>query len=113
MKPDIKPEPLRVYPVGKADREVIDETFGGLHEQERMEWMKKQTKYGYPVFVVWKTVQLPGKDPERRERAVIDIRGLNRIAEDDYYPLSLQEDILGMVAGCGYISTLDATLFFY
>ena len=37
LKPDIKSEPPRVYPISKADREVINKIFGGLHKQERIE----------------------------------------------------------------------------
>ena len=32
LKPDVKPEPPRAYPVDKADREIINEIFSGLHE---------------------------------------------------------------------------------
>ena len=54
-----------------------------------MEWTETKTPYGYPVFVVYKTVELPGKPPERKGRVVVDIRGLNKNAEDDLYPMPL------------------------
>ena len=32
LKLDIKPEPPRVYPINKADREVINKIFNGLYK---------------------------------------------------------------------------------
>ena len=32
LKPDIKPEPFKIYPINKADREVINKIFSGLHK---------------------------------------------------------------------------------
>ena len=37
LKLNIKLKPLRVYPINKADREIINKIFSGLHEQERIE----------------------------------------------------------------------------
>ena len=44
---------------------------------------------------------------------MVDIRGLNKIAEDDCYPMPLQIDITSAVAGARFITTVDATSFFY
>jgi hypothetical protein len=35
---------------------------------------------------VWRTVHHPGKEPERKGRVVVDIRGLNRITEVESEP---------------------------
>jgi hypothetical protein len=50
---------------------------------------------------------------EKKERVVVDIRGLNQIVESDFYSMSLQADIIGAVSGAKYISAIDATAFFY
>ena len=44
---------------------------------------------------------------------VIDIRGLNAITEDDSYPLPLQSNIISLIAGYEFISTIDAVGYFH
>ena len=112
IQPEAKIESAKVYPLGPADRKFVDEVFDKLHEQGRMEYTSQPTPHGYPVFVVWRTV--PGPDgPERKGRVVVDIRGLNKIAVTDSYPMPLQSDITSSVAGCRYISVFDAAGFFH
>jgi hypothetical protein len=72
-----------------------------------------QSQLEYPVFVVWKTIKLPGKPQEKKGRVVVDIRGLNKNSEDDPYPMPLQSDIIAAVQGANYISTMDVPQFFY
>ena len=102
----------RVYPVGVKDQEFIDETFDKLHKQGKMEWSNSPTPFGYPVFVVWKTVIKDGKSV-RKGRAVVDIRGLNQITQTDAYPMPAQTDIIAAVSGCSHISIVDAQGYFY
>jgi len=94
--------------MGPKDRELIDEVHDKLHDQQRMEWSQEPSPFGFPVFVVWKNVE--GK---RKGRVVVDIRGLNKITLTDAYPMPLQTDITSAVAGCQYITTVDATSFFH
>ncbi len=109
LKPDAKPKPGRVYPLGSRDRDVLDKTFDELHRQGKLHWSTQPTSFSYPAFVVWR--ELPGG--ERKGRVVVDIRGLNEIAESDTYPLPLQSDIISAVAGYDYISTVDARAWFH
>ena len=44
----------RVYPLGTEGRQVVDDTFDGLHAQDKMSWTIKGTPFSFPVFVVWK-----------------------------------------------------------
>ena len=44
---------------------------------------------------------------------MVDIRGLNKIAINDAYPLPLQSDIIVAVQGSSHISTVDGTNFFH
>lgn len=99
----------KIYPLGIKDREVVDRVFDELHEQGRLEYTKNATPFSYPVFVVWKT--LPNE--KRKSRPVVDIRGLNDLILRDAYASPLQSEIVGMLAGCRYISVVDATSFFY
>lgn len=108
LKPDAKIEAAKVYPLGLTDRQLVDDTFDKLHEQGRMEYTSQPTPHGYPVFVVWRTV-----GTERKGRVVVDIRGLNKIAVTDTYPMPLQSDITAAVAGCQYITVVDAASFFH
>lgn len=112
LQPGAKVEAAKVYPLGPADRQFVDDVFDKLHAQGRMEYTAQPTPHGYPVFVVWRTVPGPN-GPERKGRVVVDIRGLNKIAVTDSYPMPLQSDITSAVAGCQYISVFDAAVFFH
>jgi hypothetical protein len=98
----------KVYPLRPKDREFLDEVHDKLHQQGRMEWTQKPTPSGFPVFVVWKEV-----DGKRKGRVVVDIRGLNKVTVADAYPLPLQTDVTSAVAGCYFISVVDASAFFH
>lgn len=111
--PGTKPDPPRVYPVGLQDREFIDKEFDKLHQEGKLSWTTEATPYGFPVFVVWRTIHMPGQDPIRKGRTVIDIRGLNKVAVPDGYPMPLQSDVTSSVSGCPYVSVMDAAGFFH
>jgi hypothetical protein len=107
-----RPKP-KVYPLSTEDQKLVDETFDKLHSQNRMEWAKEHTPSGYPVFVAYRNVHRPDGSTIRKGRVVVDLRGLNKIVEQDVYPLPLQEEIIAMVAGCAYVTVVDAVSFFY
>lgn len=44
---------------------------------------------------------------------MVDICDLNKVALIDVYPMPLQTDITSAVAGCKYITKVDATSFFH
>lgn len=98
----------RMYPLSKRDREVLDKVFGKLHNQGRMEWATEPTPFAHPVFVVWRMVH-----GQPKARVVIDLRGLNKIAVPDNYPLPLQAEIINSLRGKQFITVVDATSFFY
>ena len=113
LQPDAKVVPSKVYPVGQADRDFIDQEFDKLQRQGKLEYTTQPTPFSYPVFVVWRTIHKPDEPPERKGRVVVDIRGLNKITKRDTYPMPLQADVTALVAGCPYISVFDAASFFY
>ena len=39
---------------------------------------------------------------------VVDIRELNKITEADSYPLPLQSELIALLLGYAYLSTIDA-----
>ena len=43
----------------------------------------------------------------------MDIQELNRMVLADTYPMPLQAQVIVLVAGCGYITVVDAAAFFY
>ena len=108
LKPGVTSKPAKVYPVGQKDKEVIDATFDKLQEQGKMYWSKQPTPFSYPVFVVWKDTQ-----NGRKGRVVVDIRELNKITENDTYPLPLQSEIIALLLGYQYLSTIDAVGWFH
>ena len=108
LKPGAKPKPSKVYPLGQKDREVVDATFDKLQQQGKLRFSTQPTPFSWPCFVVWRDT------PQgRKGRVVIDIRGLNAITDDDGYPLPLQSDIIALIAGYRYISTVDGVAWFH
>ena len=108
LKAGATAKPSKVYPLGHKDREVVDATFDKLQQQGKLRFSTQPTPYSWPCFVVWR------ETPQgRKGRVVIDIRGLNAITEDDGYPLPLQSDIIALIAGYGYISTVDGVAWFH
>lgn len=93
----------KVYPLSAEDKKLVDEKFNAMHEQGRMSWVNKPTPFGFPVFVVWRTVPAGSGDERRmirKGRVVVDIRGLNKVTTTDAYPLPLQQDIISALADC-------------
>lgn len=113
LKPDAKVSAARVYPLGPKEKALVDQEFDKLHAQGRMQYSSHPTAHGYPVFVTWRTILRSGQEPIKKGRVVVDIRALNKITETDTYPMPLQSDITSSVAGCKFISTVDATAFFH
>ena len=99
----------KIYTLGIKDREVVDEVFDKLHKQGRLEFTTQATPFAYPVFVVWKL--LP--NGERKGHPVIVLRAANELILRDAYAPPPQSEVVGMLAGCNFISVLDAVSFFY
>lgn len=112
LKPEAVPSTAKVYPLSQPDRKFINEEFNKLHDQGKLIWTSEPTAFGYPVFVVWRTVEKDGK-PVRKGRVVVDIRGLNKITQTDSYPLPLQSDIIRLLKDYSYITVADGSGFFY
>jgi hypothetical protein len=98
-----------MYSMRSKKRELIDEIFDKLHDQRKMHWIKESTTHEALVFVVWRQMS----NDERKKRIVIDVRDLNKIVEFDSYSMSLQTNIISVVADFKYISMIDAAAFFY
>jgi hypothetical protein len=58
-------------------------------------------------------IKLVGQGSSTLVTVIFDMRGLNKISETDAYPMPLQDDIIAAMAGCQFISVLDAVSFFY
>ena len=112
-KTGTKTNVIKVYPIGPQNRIIIDKKFDELYRQKKMQWTKIFTKYGYPVFVIWRTVHFPGKPPERKKKIVVDIRGLNKITESDAFFMPLQSDIISTVQNGNYITVINCVAFFH
>jgi len=86
-----------------------------LQAAGKLSYTTQPTPFAFPVFVVWSKVPDP-KTPRQvvdKPRAVVDIRSLNRISVIDSYQIPLQADLFSELRGARYISTIDATSFFY
>lgn len=97
--PDAIPTAAKVYTVGEEDRQFIDKEFNKLHKDGKMSWTTNPTPFGYPVFVVWRTTNSAGKEPQQKGRVVVDIQGLNKMTKPYSYPMPLQSDVTSLVQG--------------
>ena len=107
-----KPDTPKVYPVGSQDREVIDKEFDKLHRNDKLRWITDVTSYDFSMFVVWRTIHTL-KNSVRKNRVVINIRGLNKIIVPDDYFMPLQSDIINLVNECSYVSVMNGTSYFH
>jgi hypothetical protein len=100
------------YKVPSNEQVIIDTILDKIHSQDKFEWIIKSIFYAFPVFVAWRTFYKDGI-LIRKDRAVVDIRKLNRAAVSDAYSIFLQFDIIRIILGCKYISVIDGIDFFY
>ena len=113
IKSNAKIAVVKIYSVNLKDRALIDDLFDRMHRQRRMNWSTTSTKHDYFVFVTWRIILKPDQNSIRKERVVVDIRSLNKIAETNFYSMSLQIDIISTVSECSHITIIDATEMFY
>jgi DNA-binding ferritin-like protein (Dps family) len=90
-------------------RELIDETFDKLHQQNKMHWTIEFTVHEASIFVVWRQIF----EDDKKKRVIVNIRDLNKIVEFDSYSMSFQTNIINAVAEFKYISVINAAAFFY
>ena len=107
------PKPARVFKLSSEDRAFINKEFDALHTQRKLKWTINSTSYAFSVFVVWHTIHLSGKVPQKKSRVIVDIRRLNKIIEFDAYSMPLQSDIISCVQGCKFISIMNCATFFH
>ena len=102
----IKP---RIYPLGNETRRVVDDTFDEMYKQGRLQYTTDPTPFSFPVFIVFKT----DHQGRRKGQAVVDICRLNELVLPDFYPLSLQSEIIANVQDCTNLAVLDAVSSLY
>jgi hypothetical protein len=108
LKFDVKIETIKVYSMSSSEKDLIDETFNKLHDQDKMHWTTKLIAHDASIFVVWRMI-----NEERKNKIIVIIRKLNKIVKSNSYSMSLQIDIISTVAKCKFISVIDAAIFFY
>jgi hypothetical protein len=108
LKSKVKIEAVKMYSMRSKKRELINEIFDKLHDQEKMHWTIKSIAHETSIFVVWRMI-----NEEKKRRIIIDIRDLNKIVKFDSYSMFLQEDIINVVTNVKYISMINAAIFFY
>ena len=97
LNPGAKPISLPPFPSSPAKREVIDKQMDKWIQLGAIE--PSESSWATPAFIIYRN----GKP-----RMVVDYRKLNEIAIADQFPLPKQEDILQVLVGCQWLSTLDA-----
>jgi hypothetical protein len=108
LKSDTRFKVVKIYSMSSKNKQLINEIFDKLHFQEEMHWIKKSIVHEVSIFVIWRMM-----NDEKKRRMMIDIRELNKITKSDFYSMSLQSDIISVVADFKFISIINATTFFY
>ena len=78
-----------------------------------MNWIIEITSHEYSIFVIWRIIQLFDKKSKRKNRAIINIRNLNKITKSNNYSMQLQFDITSIVQNCLYIIIVNCNEFFH
>ena len=104
---------FRVFKILSKNKIFINKKFDALHKQSRLKKTTKSTFYAFLVFVIWHTVHLSEKKPQRKNRMMIDIRDLNKMSEFDAYFMSFQSDIISSIQNCKFISVMNCAAFFH
>ena len=110
LKPDWHtniPKHTRIYPLGFHERKVISDTLHDLHSANKISRTRHEIPFIFPMFIAWQT--LP--NGTRKDRMIIDVRGLNRIILPDAYPMQTQDNILANINNKKFIITMDASAF--
>ena len=97
-----------IYSLSSQDREVLNKIFNKLYRQGKIVYTIKPTPFVHPVFIVQHTVK-----GQQKGRVIIDLRTLNRITIPNNYPLPLQLEIIATLYSKKFITTINATSFFY
>lgn len=63
--PNVKAPNTKVYPFLSCDWEVMNKKFNQLHTEGKLEWITEAIKFGFSVFVTWKTVQTDKEDVQK------------------------------------------------
>ena len=113
IKSDAKMTVVKVYSIDFKNKALIDNFFDRMHEQNRMKWSTTSIKHDYFVFVTWRTILKLDQEWIQKERVMIDIKSLNKIAETNSYSMSLQIDIISTISDCTHIIVIDAVEMFY
>ena len=102
-------EKAKINSLRLRNKQFVNNIFDELHKIEKLSWITKSTSFNYFFFCVWKTTS----NNEKKDRVVVNIRDFNAITQFDVYSLSLQFDIIQMIAKCNYIIVVDVAFFFY
>lgn len=108
-----KSNSFRVFKFDEKDKAMMNKEFDLYQKTRKMSWTMKSTSYAYSVFMIWTTVRLSRKALMKKNRVMMNIRGLNKISKFDAYLMSLQSDIISCVQGCQYIFVMDCVTFFH
>ena len=101
-------EKVKVYSLNTRDRQVIDNTFDELQNQNKLFYITNFIFFSFSCFVIWKKAI-----DKKKNRIVVDIKSLNAISQSDAYLISLQFDVLQTIQDCIYIFVMNCVDFFY
>ena len=102
----------KIYFLDVDKQKNVNKIFNKLHEQSCINWSINHSSNEYLMFMTWRNVEHNEK-MIRKARIVVNMHNLNKLIISDIYSMSLQSEIIVMIADKNYISVVDVTAFFY
>ena len=89
-------------------RKLINEKFDKMHAQRKINWFIKFISFVFSVFVIYKIVYVDLKKiAKRKEKVIINIRGLNKIIISNNHSIPFQKDIVIVIQKYIFINVID------
>lgn len=102
IKENTNPIYTRQYRIPQSQQQELDKQIADLHQQGIIE--PSFSPWNSPLIIVKKK---DDRDGNKQFRLVVDFRNVNEVTAEQTFPIPLVEEILDLLGGSKYFSTLD------
>ena len=110
---NVKLNSSRVYSLDSQNKEFVNKKFDKLHVEKKLRWTTKFIFYEFSIFVIWKTIHLSNENFIKKNKTMINIHDLNKLAISNNYFMSLQFDVTSAISDCFYVNVMNVVEFFH
>lgn len=112
LVPGATPPRIPVLRLSPAERVLLWKELDSLLRMKAVR-AATSTAFAAPMLLVEKPNSPVGPDGRREMRVVIDYRALNKITQQEYYPLPLRQEVLDKLGKAAYFTTFDLASGYY